>query len=254
MKKIVMFALIVILGVLMSCKDQKQSILVENVPVETIIMEVPAKKTDSMITKDFVLGKFDYKAHEAFEKVSASHSSKTIYLNKSCYKAFKAMHKQAKTYGINLIIISGTRNFYEQKSIWERKWKKYSSLEPKIRALKILEYSSMPTSSRHHWGTDMDLNNLTNSYFEKGEGLKIYNWLLKHAKSYGFKQVYTEKINGRTGYNLEKWHWSYMPLAETYLEFYNENISYTDIIDFKGFEQAQELDVIKYYVNGISKN
>lgn len=43
-------------------------------------------------------------------------------------------------------------------------------------------------------------------------------------------------------------------LAETYLEFYNANISYADIIDFKGFEQAQELDVIKYYVNGISKD
>ena len=151
-------------------------------------------------------------------------------------------------------IISGTRNFYEQKSIWERKWKKYENLKPNARALKILEYSSMPTSSRHHWGTDMDLNNLNNSYFEKGEGLKIYNWLLKHAKAYGFKQVYTEKTHRRTGYNMEKWHWSYMPLAETYLEFYNANISYADIIDFKGFEQAQELDVIKYYVNGISKD
>ena len=254
MKNLVLFTFIMILCILHSCKDEKQPVLVDKQIVKTIVKEIPKKKIDSMITKDFVLGKFNYTKHDAFEKVSASHSSKTIYLNKNCYEAFKAMYKQAKADGINLKIISGTRNFYEQKSIWERKWKKYESLDPNARALKILEYSSMPTSSRHHWGTDMDLNNLNNSYFEKGEGLKIYNWLLKHAKAYGFKQVYTEKTHGRTGYNKEKWHWSYMPLAETYLEFYNANISYADIIDFKGFEQAQELDVIKYYVNGISKD
>ncbi len=109
----------------------------------------------------------------------------------------------------------------------------------------------MPTSSRHHWGTDMDLNNLNNTYFEKGTGLKLYNWLLEHAKTYGFNQVYTSKINGRTGYNMEKWHWSYMPLSEKYLTFYNENISYKDITGFKGSEQAKTIDVIKNYVNGI---
>ena len=254
MKNLILFTLTGMLCLFNSCKDEKQPVLVENIPIKTVIKEIPKKKMDSMITKDFVLGKFNYTKHDAFEKISTSHSSKTIYLNKSCYEAFKRMYKQAKADGVNLKIISGTRNFYEQKSIWERKWKKYENLEPNARALKILEYSSMPTSSRHHWGTDMDLNNLTNSYFEKGEGLKIYNWLLKHAKSYGFKQVYIEKTHGRTGYNMEKWHWSYMPLAETYLEFYNDNINYTDISDFKGFEQAEELDVIKYYVNGISKN
>ena len=77
-----------------SCKDEKQPVLVENLPVKTIIKEIPKKKTDLMITKDFVLGKFNYTKHDAFEKVSASHSSKTIYLNKNCYEAFKSMQKQ----------------------------------------------------------------------------------------------------------------------------------------------------------------
>ena len=40
---------------------------------------------------------------------------------------------------------------------------------------------------------------------------------------------------GRTGYNLEKWHWSYLPLASKYLEFYNKKISYTmTLMDLKG--------------------
>ena len=32
------------------------------------------------------------------------------------------MHAAAKKDGINLQIVSGTRNFEEQKGIWERKW------------------------------------------------------------------------------------------------------------------------------------
>ena len=206
------------------------------------------------LTKDFVLGKFDYKNHDLFEKVKPNHTSKTIYLNKEVYHAFLRMHAKAKTDGISLKIMSGTRNFSEQKAIWERKWKKYASLNPFDRAQKILEYSSMPSTSRHHWGTDIDLNSLTNSYFETGPGAQVYAWLLKHANSYGFYQVYTEKNNGRTGYNLERWHWSYMPLASHYLDYYNTHISYSDISDFKGSELAESLHSISQYVNGISEH
>lgn len=251
MKKCLWSFFVILIVICSACQGQKQKPIVENLVVETAPIKLQKQEIDTTITKDFVLGKFDYKTHQDFIKVSAHHASKTLYLNKACYEAYKTMYEAAKADGIYLKIISGTRNFYEQKSIWERKWTKYANLEPKTRALKILEYSSMPSSSRHHWGTDMDLNNLNNSYFETGEGLKIYNWLLQHAKTYGFNQVYTDKQNGRTGYNLEKWHWSYMPLSKKYLNFYNENISYNDISGFKGSEHAEAFDVIKNYVNGI---
>lgn len=205
------------------------------------------------ITKDFVLGKFDYKTHAQFTKVDMAHASKTIYLNKDVYSAFLKMYKYAKADGVDLIIKSGTRNFKEQKAIWDRKWVKYSSLNPIERANKILEYSSMPTTSRHHWGTDIDLNSFTNSYFENGNGKLEYQWLLKNANTYGFYQVYTNKTNGRTGYNLERWHWSYMPLAKTYLAFYNKHITYLDITGFEGSKLAKELNTITLYVNGISQ-
>ena len=206
-----------------------------------------------IITKNFVLGKFDYKTNDLFQKVNAIYTSKTLYLNKIAYFAFVKMYKKAKADGINLKIISGTRNFNEQKWIWERKWKKLNNLKPVDRAEKILEYSSMPSTSRHHWGTDIDLNSLKNSYFESAEGKKEYKWLLDHANRFGFYQVYTDKADGRTGYNLERWHWSFMPLASKYLNFYNTHINYSDISDFKGFEEAKGLNIIKDYVNGISK-
>jgi len=66
-------------------------------------------------------------------------------------------------------------------------------------------------------GKDIYLNNLNNSYFKKE-----YDWLVKNASLYGFYQVYTSKENGREGYNIEKWHWSYNLLQKKYLKFYNE--------------------------------
>ncbi|SDH34237.1 M15 family metallopeptidase [Winogradskyella thalassocola] len=218
------------------------------VPSDTI------KSTKKLnITKSFVLGKFDYKTDSTFVKVNTQYSAKPVYLKKHVYAAFLDMHEAAQKDGIVLLILSGTRNFDEQKAIWERKWNAYTTLQPLQRALKILEYSSMPSSSRHHWGTDLDLNSLSNSYFSSEKGKAIYDWLISNANSFGFYQVYTTKENNRTGYKLEKWHWSYLPLANPYLEFYNSNITLDDINGFEGFEMAKELHIIEDYVNGISQ-
>ena len=242
-----------IILVLLSCNanDKKiSSTEIDTAKIDTLkTIKTPIKN----INKALVLGKFDYKTDSTFTKVNPEHSAKTIYLNKEVYKAFLDMNEAAKQNGIILQLLSGTRNFVEQKAIWERKWKAYSNLKPLQRAQKILEYSSMPSTSRHHWGTDLDLNSLSNSYFSIGKGKAIYDWLSANANDFGFYQVYTSKDNGRIGYNLEKWHWSYLPLANHYLNYYNSNITIADITDFKGFEIAKDLNVINDYVNGISQ-
>ena len=241
-----------------SCKgnvsEDKAIVKTEELVEKKIIVNQTIKKKDTLsapvlkkilLSKDFILGKFNYRKDTSFTKVASLHSSKSLYLNKKVYEAFIKMHTAAAKEKIDLKIISGTRNFYEQKSIWERKWEKYKNLPAIDRAKKILEFSSMPTTSRHHWGTDMDLNNLNNSYFEKGQGKKEYEWLIENGNNYGFYQVYTLKNTGRTGYNLEKWHWSYLPLANRYLNYYNQNIEYKDISGFKGAELADKLTIIK---------
>lgn len=225
---------------------------VVEVTTDTVALDTIKKQTP-YISKDFVLGKFDYRTDSTFTKVGDIYATKEIYLKNEVYNAFLKMVDSAKKDGIQLKIVSGTRNFEEQKGIWERKWRKYKNLEPKQRTLKILKYSAMPSSSRHHWGTDMDLNSLNNSYFNSGKGLKEYQWLTANANSFGFYQVYTDKSSGRTGYNEEKWHWSYLPLASKYLEFYNANLSVKDISGFEGSEYAESLLIIEEYVNGISE-
>ena len=203
--------------------------------------------------KDYLVGKTNFSKDPGFVKVSSEHSSKEIYLRTQVYEAFLEMNEAALKEGIHLKIISGARSFEHQKNIWDRKWKSSKIQDPKQRALEILRFSSMPMSSRHHWGTDFDLNNLENDYFESGEGLKIYNWLSKNASKYGFCQVYSDKkTDSRKGYELEKWHWSYMPLSSQVLERYKKQINIKDFTGFEGSETAESIDIIKNYVNGIA--
>jgi len=217
---------------------------------------------DSSYSMEYLMGQFDPAEHAAFVQVDEAFANRPgMYLRKETYEAFQAMHKAALADGINLRIVSATRNFYSQKSIWEGKWTGQRKIEngkdasqvypePKQRALKILEYSSMPGSSRHHWGTDIDLNQLTNAWFERGEGKKIYAWLTENAVSYGFCQPYSA---GRPyGYNEERWHWSYMPLSRPLTAFAEHFMRDTMISGFKGAEVASEIGVVEKYVLGIN--
>ena len=184
---------------LFSCNSENESISLANAvqsqELQTFdnnhkLMET-APNTDSTITKavkpnnfekiekNILLGKFDYKKDSNFSIVSSRYSSKTIYLRKEVLQKFDQMYDAALKDGIKLVIISGTRSFKHQKYIWDRKWNKNILNMDSISAVKeIMKYSSMPSTSRHHWGTDVDLNSLENSYFEKGEGKKYsIGWL-----------------------------------------------------------------------------
>ena len=216
----------------------------------------PSNQLSDSILLNHLLGRFDYKTDTCFTLVKIDYCTKTMYLQKEVYQKFIDMHNAAKKENITLLIVSGTRNFNEQKDIWERKWDKYIKTKDSLSTVRqIMLYSSMPTTSRHHWGTDIDINSLNNKYFSQGEGLKVYNWLNENANQYGFHQVYTnKKITNRTGYEEEKWHWSYLPKAKKYLDFYNKNLTNTEIKDFLGSDQAQQVDMLKNYVNGVSTN
>lgn len=213
-------------------------------------------KNFEKIEKNILLGKFDYKKDSNFSIVSSKYSSKTIYLRNEVLLKFDQMYNAALKDGIKLVIISGTRSFNHQKYIWDRKWAKNIQKMDSISAVKeIMKYSSMPSTSRHHWGTDIDLNNLENSYFEIGEGKKIFDWLVENASKYGFHMTYdNQEETKRTGYKMEKWHWSYMPISEQFLIQFNEYINCENISSFKGSKFAchPNVDVIKNFVNGIN--
>ena len=263
---------------LLSCNNENESIslakVVQSSELQTlenkdILLETPsfgnstptkAVKLNNFekIEKNILQGKFDYKKDSNFSIVNSKYSSKTIYLRNEVLLNFDLMYNAALKDGIKLIIISGTRSFNHQKYIWDRKWAKNILKMDSISSVKeIMKYSSMPSTSRHHWGTDIDLNNLENSYFEKGEGKKIFDWLVENAFKYGFHMTYdNQEETKRTGYKMEKWHWSYMPISEQFLIQFNEYIKCDNISSFKGSKFAchQEVDVIKNFVNGINSD
>jgi zinc D-Ala-D-Ala carboxypeptidase len=211
--------------------------------------------------KNYLLGKFNPSTDSKFSPLKSEHAPAGGDLRTEAYQAFIKMAYAANKEKVKLQIISSTRNFISQKRIWEAKWKGTTKVDgkdlttvadPTERAKIILKYSSMPGTSRHHWGTDVDLNSLENGYFASGEGLRIYKWLEKHALEYGFCQPYTSKDAGRTGYEEEKWHWSYMPLAKGFLEEYIKQIQYADIKGFEGSEAAEPVKIIEDYVTGVA--
>lgn len=212
-----------------------------------------------------IMGKFDPAAHPDFVAIETRYANRSgMFLRKEAYEAFKKMHAAAAKDSITLQIISATRNFEAQKGIWEAKWTGARKIEngtnaavaypnPVKRALKILEYSSMPGSSRHHWGTDMDLNNLNPDYFHSGQGKKIHDWLTANGPRFGFCQPYSPKGNERpNGYNEEQWHWSYVPIASKMTAIAKQNLKNEMISGFEGATTAPEIDIVGKYVLGIN--
>ncbi len=207
--------------------------------------------------KNVLLGKYNYRNSKDFVIVDESLSvKKGIYLRKDVYNAFKKMAEDARKEGIMLKIVSGTRDFYQQKIIWEKKFqeiinKKKGRIDTLMICKEILKYSAMPGTSRHHWGTEIDLNSTEKSYFETEYGKMVYKWLKENAKRYGFCNPYSDSVF--SGYNEERWHWSYMPLSKRFFEGYISLINYEDIKGFIGCEKAKELNVIEKYVKNINK-
>ena len=231
-------------------------------PLDTMPVMVP-DESEKDFTVDYIMGHFDPAAHPDFVLVDIQHADREgLYLRKDTYDAFVKMYEHALRDGIRLQIRSATRNFNYQKGIWEAKWTGAKLIEngenlsqttpdAKERALKILRYSSMPGSSRHHWGTDIDLNSFDNSWFEAGPGLNIYTWLSKHADDYGFCQPYS--AGRQAGYQEERWHWSYMPVSQKLTSLAKKELKNEMIKGFLGSETAVMIDVVNNYVLGINE-
>ena len=226
---------------------------------------VPVSKIDEPWPVSYLTGKFDPTTHPDFTIIRPEHANQSgLVMRKDAYQAFLSMYEAAQQDGVRLQIISATRNFDRQKQIWEKKWTGATLVEggvnlatdvpdPTERAKRILRFSSMPGISRHHWGTDIDLNDLNNEWFSSGEGLKIYTWLQQHAHTYGFCQPYSPKGPERPdGYEEEKWHWSYMPVARELTRQAAVLLKDEDIAGFLGDQTAQSIGVVQKYILGIN--
>ncbi|WP_111641077.1 M15 family metallopeptidase [Marinimicrobium alkaliphilum] len=141
--------------------------------------------------------------------------------------------------GFTLGVASGFRGFAQQAAIWNAKARgERPILDPRERPLDpetlddeqklwaILRWSALPGTSRHHWGTDIDVYEC--SHLPEGYVLQLtraecapggpladfHHWLSEYLASVdnpGFYRPYSEDTGG---VSPEPWHLSFAPLAE----------------------------------------
>lgn len=191
--------------------------------------------------------------------------SYTSKMHKEAKKAFLKMKKAAAEENIQIEVVSAYRSFERQKQIFEGKYNRFTQqgLSPTEAIEKIIEYSTIPGTSRHHWGTDIDIIDgnaprpksvLQPEHFHgNGPFCKLKSWLNDHANSFGFFEVYTNNAN-RKGFKYEPWHFSYAPVSKPMLEAYkkldlqkvlkNENIQGSDFFSEKFIERYRAENIL----------
>ena len=154
--------------------------------------------------------------------------SDTILLEKETYSAFIQMKDAAEKDGIIIKLVSGFRDFYRQQMIWNNKYIKFTnefSLDGPTAIKEIIKFSTIPGTSRHHWGTEIDIIDknfenerdllISKKYEEGGIFNSLKKWMDKNSKRFGFYIVYDDDSN-RPGFEYEPWHYTYKPISDLY--------------------------------------
>jgi LAS superfamily LD-carboxypeptidase LdcB len=207
----------------------------------------------------------DYSTQYLMGKGSIELVGKDINLVKDAHDAFVEMKKAAYQAGIDIKIVSSYRSFERQTAIFERKYLAYTDdegMEPLEAVDKIIEYSTIPGTSRHHWGTDIDITNghvktegdvlVAEKFAEGGPFESLKKWMDEHAKDYGYQLVYTDNPK-RRGFKYEPWHFSFAPLSVPMLaSFRKKNILHLlEKEDFLGADQFTTGFIKSYIQNHI---
>lgn len=209
----------------------------------------------------YSLGVSEIDINELIGKGSPELFGDDFKLRKAAYKSFNRMRDEALKEGIKIQIVSSYRDFNHQKRIWNRKFKLFTKqgMGDSDAIRKIIEYSTIPGTSRHHWGTELDIidglpeqpkNVLLTRHFEAdGPYSKLKDWMDKNANSFDFYLVYTNN-NKRKGFKYEPWHYSYKPLSKMYLKEFKDLdilkiLSKEDIIGKENFSE----EFMQGYIN-----
>jgi len=158
-----------------------------------------------------------------------------LQVHRDCAKDLIEVSCLAKAQGFDFKIASAFRSYEHQLKIWNEKVQGkrtiYSRSEEPIDHTQlndedlmwaILNWSAIPGTSRHHWGTDFDiydhsqyksgkkLNLLRSEYEEGGENFQLVTFLSK-------KQILLFRPYGQngTGHGFEPWHFSHQQTSKS---------------------------------------
>jgi LAS superfamily LD-carboxypeptidase LdcB len=153
-------------------------------------------------------------------------------------EAFATLQTDAGKAGFELAIASSFRSYDRQLAIWNGKASGQRAvhddaghsvvidrLAPKEQLRAILRYSALPGSSRHHWGTDLDVfdaSAIESDYQLQLSPLEVapggvfdplHCWLDQRMAAGASGGFYRPYRLDRGGVAPERWHLSYAPLS-----------------------------------------
>ena len=156
-------------------------------------------------------------------------------------RAFTALSRRAASEGFDLRPASAFRDYDRQARIVNEKWSGNRSVEdeagrPIVRASMsdtawlgaILRYSALPGTSRHHWGTDLDIWDAAAvephyalrlspaEYVADGVFSAMTQWMDELIGADDAEGFYKPYAIDRGGIAPEAWHISYRPVASRY--------------------------------------
>lgn len=152
--------------------------------------------------------------------------------------AFEALQGEAKTAGFDLQIASAFRSFDRQRTIWNGKASgsrpvhddsgrplALADLSSSEQLHAIMRFSALPGTSRHHWGSDLDVFDagalppdyrlqLSPEEVAKG-GIfdPLHSWLDEKMVGDQCRGFFRPYAIDRGGVAPERWHLSYAPVA-----------------------------------------
>jgi LAS superfamily LD-carboxypeptidase LdcB len=166
-------------------------------------------------------------------------NSNGFFINSEVEAAYKALQAAAHEAGFDLKPASSYRSFERQLAIWNGKFcgvRPILDIDGKVVDIRplddwqicqaIMQYSALPGTSRHHWGTDIDfydgnalpegyeLQLIESEYDHHGPCAALTHWLMTNAAQYGFFFPYRHYLGGIA---CEPWHISYFEVANRYL-------------------------------------
>lgn len=218
----------------------------------------------------FAQNKINFSQDLLMGKEGSKLFNESIGLLSEAATAFEKMKIAAQKAGFKIEIVSAYRSFNRQKDIWNRKYiaNEIKGFSPDENIKKIIEYSTLPGTSRHHWGTDIDIIDgslprqgdvlVTEKFHGDGPYAALRIWMEENAAQFGFLRPYSMDFE-RKGFNYEPWHYSYAPLAIPMLEAYLKMDLNLLLVpeNLRGREYITPLFIKKYIdenILGISSN
>lgn len=192
--------------------------------------------------------------------------------------SLKSLQAEARANGFELDTCSAFRGFAAQLRIWNAKAKgeralldtngeplDVKKLRPQETVEAILRWSALPGASRHHWGTDLDVFDrraLTPGYqiqlvpeefVGQGPFRRLHDWLDQNLARFGFFRPYD---SDRGGVSPERWHISYAPIAQDYLQSLTVDLVHaclsTEEMELKSVVLLRLDEIFTRYIRNVS--